>query len=104
MRQTCKLLGLWLLLLVAQQGAVDHEIGHLSVIGLGELHTQARGAAESICAQCPAFAQVASPAFSHAFHIPRLGRAAPELHAEPRFSATNASVLEPRSRGPPSLS
>jgi len=104
MRQIFKLLSLLLLLMIAQQGAVVHELTHLSGIGRGELQVQAGGIADTICAQCPAFAQVVTPAFSHAFHVPLLGRAAPELSSEPKFSPIDTAVPRPRSRGPPSSS
>jgi hypothetical protein len=61
-------------------------------------------AADTSCTLCPAFAQAVTAAFSHSFHVPPLGRAAPEVQSEPRYSAIDASVPQPRSRGPPSLS
>jgi hypothetical protein len=111
MRQVLKSLGLLLLLLIAQQGAVVHEIGHLSEVGSSdvssgdvgssEAHSGA-GLADTACALCPAFAQVVTPAFSHSFHIPVLLRAALEHSTDPRYIAVEAAVPTPRSRGPPS--
>jgi hypothetical protein len=112
MKQVLKSLGLFLLLLIAQQGAVVHEIGHLTEVsssggvgsgGLssGEAHSSA-GLADATCALCPAFAQVVTPAFSHSFHIPVLLRAALERSTDPRYIAVEAAVPTPRSRGPPS--
>lgn len=111
MRQVLKSLGLLLLLLISQQGAVVHEIGHLSEISSGdggssdasssEAHPTA-GLADAACALCPAFAQVVTPAFSHSFHIPVLLRAALERGPEERFIAVETAVPTPRSRGPPS--
>jgi hypothetical protein len=115
MGQVLKSLGLLLLLLIAQQGAVVHEIGHLSEVsscdgssgvGLGdvgssEAHSTA-ALADATCALCPAFAQVVTPAFSHSFHIPVLLRAALERSTDPRYIAVEAAVPTPRSRGPPS--
>ena len=111
MRQVLKSLGLLLLLLIAQQGAVVHEIGHFSEIsageggsndvGSGEAHSTA-ALADAACALCPAFAQVVTPAFSHSFHIPVLLRAALERGTEERFIAVETAVPKPRSRGPPS--
>ena len=104
MRQLFKSLGLLLLLIVAQQGAVVHELSHVSGASDGELRVQSNGAADTTCAQCPAFAQVVTPAFSHSFHIPLLVRFALEVISEPRYLAIDATVPRPRSRGPPSLS
>ena|SRR5271170_4261864 len=111
MRQVLKSLGLLLLLLIAQQGAVVHEIGHLSEISSSDVSSnnvsssEARSTAalaDATCALCPAFAQVATPAFSHSFHIPVLLRAALERSTDPRYIAVEAAVPTPRSRGPPS--
>jgi hypothetical protein len=104
MRNLYKALGLLLLLLWAQQGAVDHELSHFSSAGQAELRVDVGGAVDAQCALCPAFAQVVTPAFSHSFHIPTLIRAAAQLLPEPRFAPVNAAVPQPRSRGPPSSS
>lgn len=104
MRQLIKSLGLLLLLMVAQQGAVVHELSHVSGASDGELRVQSNGAADTTCALCPAFEQVVTPAFSHSFHIPLLVRFALEVISEPRYLAIDAAVPRPRSRGPPSLS
>jgi hypothetical protein len=104
MRQLFKLYGLLLLLLVAQQGAVVHELSHVTGAASGELRTLSHDAADTTCAQCPAFAQVVTPAFSHSFHIPLLVRFTLDRVTEPRFVAVDAAVPRPRSRGPPSLS
>ncbi len=105
MRPLFKILGLLLLLMAAQQGAVVHELSHLS--GANHVDLQARSdraAADKTCELCPAFAQVVTPAFSHAFHIPFLVRFALESVPEPQFAAIDAATPRPRSRGPPSLS
>ncbi len=104
MRQVFKALGLLLLLMVAQQGAVVHELSHVSGANNVELLVQSGGTADTTCALCPAFAQVVTPAFCHSFHIPLLVRFALERVSEPRYAAIDAAVPRPRSRGPPSLS
>jgi hypothetical protein len=104
MKHAFRALSLLLLLLLAQQGAVVHELSHVFRAGDAALQVESGGVADPTCALCPAFAQVASPAVSHAFQVPVLGRAAPLRAAELASSAIDASVPKPRSRGPPSLS
>jgi hypothetical protein len=104
MRKMFKTLGLLLLLMAAQHGAVVHELSHVpgaSAAVNGELRVQSDGTADTTCALCPAFAQVVTPAFSHSFHIPLLVRFALEAISEPRYVAIDAAVPRPRSRGPP---
>ena len=98
MRQLFRNLGLLLLLLVAQHGALVHELGHVTG-GAGKVVPS--GVLDSTCAQCPAFAQVATPAFSHAFHIFLLVRSAIEPSAVPLFAVIDTAPPQPRSRGPP---
>jgi hypothetical protein len=105
MRHVCKTLGLLLLLLLAQQGAVVHELGHFSrVSAAAGLQADSSGTAEKPCAQCGVFAQVFTPAVSHSFDVTLLHRAAPDLGSKLQFSAPAAAVPRARSRGPPSSS
>lgn len=104
MRQAFKILGLLLLLTVAQQGAVVHELSHVVGASHDELQVQTDGPADNTCALCPAFAQVVAPAFSHSFQIPFLVRVALQRVPELRYAVVDAAVPRPRSRGPPSLS
>jgi hypothetical protein len=104
MRNVYKALGLFLLLLTAQQGAVVHELSHLSGADRAHVRADAGAAADAPCALCPAYAQVVTPAFSHSLQIPLLLHMGSQLAPEPRFVAVDASVPRPRSRGPPSLS
>lgn len=104
MRNAYKALGLLLLLLTAQQGAIDHELGHFSNNGSAEMRVNAGGVADSTCTLCPAFAQVVTPAFSHSFHIPLLVRTPAQRTLERRCEAADSAVPRPRSRGPPALS
>src|ERR1017187_11009400 len=104
MRQVFKALGLLMLLMVAQQGAVVHELSHVTGVRSEVLRAQSGGVEDTTCALCPAFAQVVTPAFSHAFYVPPLVRAVPERISAPHYSAITAAVPQPRSRGPPTLS
>jgi hypothetical protein len=100
MKHVVKLLGLLLLLIVAQQGAMVHELSHVSA-GSNALNVSSTSILDSSCAQCPGFAQVVSPAFSHSFYVPSLIRTAYEVSAEPIYAAIDTAVPRPRSRGPP---
>jgi hypothetical protein len=97
-------LSLWLLLILAQQGAVVHELSHCYAADVASTHLDADGAADRACALCPVFAQVSTPAFSHSFHIPALIRAAADRFPELALQAVEAAVPSPRSRGPPLFS
>lgn len=99
-----KAFGLLLLLLMAQHGAVEHDLSHFVQCKDSGIQAHAIDGTEAPCALCPAFAQVITPAFSHSFHFPLLVRLALEAVSEPRYVAIDAAVLRPRSRGPPSLS
>ena len=103
MRNVFKALSLLLLLLTAQQGAVDHELRHAFSAAQAGLSIDSGGAADAPCALCAAFAQASSPTFSHAFKIPSLVRTTSQLTPERRIVAVTAAVPRPRSRGPPSL-
>jgi hypothetical protein len=96
-------LGLLLLLLLTQQAAVVHDISHQAHSGTEIAAAAGVERAEAACALCPAYAQVATPAFTHSFQIPVLERSAPERGTAPRHAAIDAAVPRPRSRGPPSL-
>jgi hypothetical protein len=100
MRPVLKVLGLLLLLTMAQQGAVVHELSHVFGSGNAETKIDAAGA-DSTCALCPAFAQATTPAFSHSFHVPVFFRAATERSTILRIAAIDAAVPRARSRGPP---
>jgi hypothetical protein len=94
-----------LLLVMAQQGAVVHELSHFSGLGSARLHVHSSGGvAENTCSECPAFAQVVTPAFSHSIQVPPLGRAEAERSPEPLYARHTALGFTPRSRGPPSRS
>lgn len=93
-----------LLLVLAQQGAVLHGLGHLSHAShadgtaLSNLSAQDSGP----CGTCEAFAQVANPAASGSFELPRLA-GAPGAVPAPRYTILVADTPTARSRGPPHI-
>ena len=104
MKHVINLLTLLLLLMTAQQGAVVHELSHVLRVDVAKVRIDISSVADSTCVQCPAFAQVVTPAVSHTFHIPVMVLIATQRSSELRIVAFEASVPHPRSRGPPSLS
>jgi hypothetical protein len=104
LKHVYRALALVALLIAGQQGAVVHELGHLTGAQSAHLQASASETTDSHCALCPLFAQAATAAFSHSFQIPLLLRAGIDRVAEPPVEAVDAAVPTPRSRGPPSLS
>jgi hypothetical protein len=92
------------LLVAGQQGAVVHELGHLTAAQSTVAQVGVDATADGACALCPLFAQVATAAFSHSFEIPSLSRPGIGRAAELPIDAADSAVPTPRSRGPPSLS
>lgn len=93
-------LGISLLLLLAQQGAVVHELSHICRIGNVEVRLQPDSALQKTCELCLAFSQVANPA-SHTFHSIPLEPAARAAGFDHPCAATPTTVPTARSRGPP---
>ena len=105
MQHALKLIGLLAVLLIAQQGAVVHELSHVfGAAHSGGLKIDTRGTTDAACAQCPAFAQATTPAFSHSFQITVQVFLAAQLTSELIIAAIDAALPEPRSRGPPAQS
>jgi len=95
----CRALVLPLLLLLAQQGAVLHELSHYTAGEQGTTHKQSpRGEA---CDLCLAFAQVDAAAAPHDAVLPLLADLSFEQAAAPRQAARAADLPSPRNRGPP---
>jgi hypothetical protein len=94
-------LGLALLLLLAQQGAILHEVSHICRVGTNvQAHVQADSFLEKTCELCVAFSQVASPA-GNTLPVIRFEPSACVAGAQTPSAATPADVPTPRSRGPP---
>src|SRR4029077_3773046 len=95
----------WLLslfLLVAQHGAVLHELGHLSHGGAAGASLQQLGDAldSGSCPTCHAFSQIASPVGAHVAAL-SLSVAAIACLREPGYAIVAVDPPPARSRGPP---
>ncbi len=104
MRPVCQCFALVWLLLTAQAGALSHELGHVAHADRSEARLAGGLPADTVCARCPAYAQVVTAAVSPSFATPSLVRCDLGCSAEPTTAAVDARVPRPRSRGPPSLS
>jgi hypothetical protein len=91
-----------LLLLLAQHGAVLHEISHLDRVHTDgtTLREAGHGLESALCLTCEAFSQVTNPATVGALHLP-LAPAALIPTPDPLYSIVAARAPTPRSRGPP---
>ena len=88
-----------LLLLVAQQGAVLHELSHYTAAETGEGKEQSpRG---DVCDLCLAFAQVGSATMPHSVAAPLLADLSHRLTPVLPVHAQAAELPAERSRGPP---
>ncbi len=94
-------LGIALLLLLAQQGAVLHEISHICQVSRADARVHASTLADKTCELCLAFSQVANPASQSVDqYLSTPATCSAELA---RVTAEMAApVPTPRSRGPPS--
>jgi hypothetical protein len=99
-----------LLLVLAQHGALLHQLGHLGHAGsMGgatpagtTLVADPRALDSGPCLTCEAFAQIANPA---AAHVAVIDGCPPALLTppEPRHSLADCDAPTPRSRGPPQV-
>nr|WP_077036039.1 DUF2946 family protein [Pelomonas sp. KK5] len=91
-----------LLMLLSQQGAAWHEIGHLSSKQGSSQQERKDDPADKLCAVCLSFAHLAA---TTAPELPKLllADAAHVQTSAHTFASLNAEALAPRSRGPPVL-
>jgi hypothetical protein len=103
MRKLYISLGLALLLLLAQYGAVLHEVSHLSRIGANvQAQVHADTTVDKTCQLCLAFSQVSNPA-GNTVNVSYFEPSACAANSAPPCSIIPRDVLAPRSRGPPSF-
>ena len=102
MRKLYISLGLALLLLTAQLGAVLHEVSHICRVGTNvqaQVHSDTY--LEKTCELCFAFSQVANPV-GNTVAVGLFEPSSCAAGARPPCAATPADIPTPRSRGPPS--
>ena len=95
--------GLALLLLLAQQGAVLHEVGHISQIGVGakvQAGLHADTVLDNSCKLCLAFSQVANPA-GNTVGVTQFEPLCGSVRPTAARAVTPRDIPTPRSRGPP---
>src|SRR5262249_34620125 len=94
-------LGLALLLLFAQFGAVLHEVSHISRVSTNvRAQVHADIALDRTCLLCLAFSQVSNPA-GNSVNVAHFEPSSCAADAAPPCSVIPRDVLAPRSRGPP---
>jgi hypothetical protein len=94
-----------LLLLLAQHGALLHELshyGHSRQTSGTTVREDGRGLESGLCLTCEAYSQVTNPATAGVVHVP-LSPAALIPIPEPRLVVVAANAPTPRSRGPPQV-
>jgi hypothetical protein len=93
-------LAISLLLLLAQHGAILHELSHICRVGNVEVHLQPDSGLQKACELCLAYSQLATPA-SHTVHAVAFEPAACAASFDHPCAAIPADVPTARSRGPP---
>ena len=105
MRRLCLSWVLSLSLLLAQHGALLHELSHLTHAGHSAgaaLGAQLHPVESGLCPTCEAFAQIVNPATATVTDL-AVSPAALIPVPEPRFTIVGAEAPTPRSRGPPQV-
>jgi hypothetical protein len=100
-----RLILLALLLVLDQQGALLHELGHLqhgAATAAVTVHAEEHPADGLACPTCEAFAQIANPASGAVYTVP-VCPAAFLPTPDPCHSIAGAPAPSPRSRGPPQV-
>ncbi len=103
MRRFTLALAFPLLLLLAQQGALLHELSHTYYAGHqhgAQVRHDAQLPDDSVCPTCQAFAQVAHPV-GNSTAILAVPPAAYLQSPSPTYHIIDAAAPTPRSRGPP---
>jgi hypothetical protein len=105
MRRTSLAWVLSLLLVLAQHGAVLHQLGHLTHAARSAgaaVHAQVEVLDAASCATCEAFAQIVNPMAACAGPVAASADCACAT-PEARYAIVCAATPTPRSRGPPQV-
>ncbi len=101
MRRILPSVGLWLLLLFAQHGAVLHELSHIAYVAGAQIAVQAADdSADKTCELCLGYSQLAN-SVAHSVSLFLVQRIASQIGTERPVAATPVDLPTPRSRGPP---
>jgi hypothetical protein len=92
--------GLCLLLLFVQRGALVHELGHLTRLERTDVQAHALLPQLNSCALCEAYLQFAT-AVPHAVHLPAFEPAVSSLVSSAIPQRPPANLIAARIRGPP---
>ena len=95
-------LALSLLLLVAQHGAVLHELSHVVRLSTADVSVHAGVLGEKYCELCLGYSQLGHGA-SHSPSLFQFDLPTGPIHCNSHYPATPADVPTARSRGPPVL-
>jgi hypothetical protein len=96
-------IGIALLLLLAQQGALLHAVEHICRVGSNvEAQVHADTLLEKPCELCLAYSQLANPA-GNTVPVVRFEPLACAAGSNPVCASTPAEIPTPRSRGPPAF-
>lgn len=94
-----------LLLLIAQHGALLHELSHHThgtQTGGATLTRGGQALENGLCLTCEAFSQVTNPATAGVAHVP-LSPPPVIRSPDPSYAVVAANAPTPRSRGPPQV-
>jgi hypothetical protein len=103
MQSRFRSIALLALLLFAQQGAIVHELGHLTAQLRAATEVGPGHRADTACALCPVYAQAVTPACSHPYPIPPLAPRTSDRTSAPDHPAAGTAAPRPRSRDPPAF-
>lgn len=100
MRKVFVPIGLWLLLLFGQHGAVLHELSHVCAAATAQVTVQGDSGVDKTCELCLGYSQLAN-SVAHSVALVLVERVPTIIGTERLFAASPVDLPTPRSRGPP---